>query len=248
VSVAVVMPAFNEAEGISEFVLEIIDAFETSDVTVIVIDDASADRTTTVIEQLTAQGVPVTVRKNERNLGHGPSTLRALRAGLGTAADIVVAVDGDGQFLGKDVAQIAMLARTNSWDIVEGVRTGREDPFYRRMVSRVTRTLVRRACGSAPRDANTPLRAYPRHRLQALVDALPEDAMTPNLLISASVRRNNWGVAEVDVASLRRRGASSVGSTWGASRIKFPSRRFIVFCWDAFNQWRQFQSEGIGRQ
>lgn len=241
-SVAVVMPAFNESEGIREFVLEIIDAFEKDLVSIVVVDDASEDETVEVLQDLAREGAPVVVRCNLRNVGHGPSTLLALKAGLETGVSTIVAVDGDGQFLGRDVARLANLLELHQPDVIEGVRTGRQDPIYRRLVSRVTQGLVWRACGSAPCDANTPLRAYSRRRLEFLLDELPEDAMTPNLLISVQARRSAWNVMEVEVASLERRGASSVGTTWGANRLTLPSLRFITFCWNAFAQWIRFQS------
>lgn len=240
---AVVMPAFNEAEGIAEFVQEILDAFVVGSVAVVVVDDASRDQTAAEVERLASQGLPVIPMRNQENLGHGPTTIRALRSGLGTGADIIVAVDGDGQFSGVDVARIASLAGEAETDVVEGVRVGRGDPLYRRIVSSATRILVRRACGSAPRDANTPLRAYPRERLHAILDGLPEDAMTPNLLISASVRRQAWSIRELEVASLERRGTSRVGTTWGGTRVQIPSRRFLTFCWKSLQQWRTFQSQ-----
>ncbi len=242
----VVMPAYNEAEGIAGFVREILAAFNRSEVDIIVVDDASSDDTAAALLELRKQGLPVDVLRNERNLGHGPSTIRGLAAGLRAGHEIVVAVDGDGQFLGADIARVASLARASSADVVEGSRVGRNEPCYRRAVSSVTRMLVRGTCGQSPRDANTPLRAYQRHRLEQLLVSVPEDAMTPNLLISASVRRNGWQILETEVASLPRRGASSVGTTWGQSRIQLPTRRFLLFCGRAFIQWRRFQKAGTG--
>lgn len=235
---AVVMPAFNESEGISVFVRELLEYFEDQSAQIHVVDDASSDQTLLVVERLTSEGLPVRIVRNEQNLGHGPSTLRALRCGLEAGASTIVAVDGDGQFLGEDVARVAMLAEQSGVDVVEGVRVGRNDPGYRRIVSLATRILVRRASGSAPRDANTPLRAYPRARLEELLSEMPEKAMTPNLLISASVRRKAWNVLETEVTSLRRRGASDVGTSWGGTRTQVPSRRFLSFCWRSLQQWR----------
>lgn len=243
----VVMPAYNEAEGIAGFIREVLAAFDDSEASVIVVDDASSDGTEAVLASLREEGLPVTAIRNERNFGHGPSTIRALASGLMTGQDVVVAVDGDGQFRGPDIARVASLVRTSGADVVEGTRVGRGDPLYRRAVSGVTRILVRNACGQSPRDANTPLRAYRRQRLEQLLDAIPEDAMTPNLLISASVRQKGWQIIETEVASLQRRGASGVGTTWGASRYQLPSRRFLLFCGRALAQWGRFRREGPER-
>lgn len=235
----VVMPAYNEAEGMAEFLEEIVAAFAAGEVSVVVVDDASRDGTRAVVERLQAGGFPVQAFVNEVNLGHGPTTIRALTAGVESDAEVIVAVDGDGQFTGEGIAMVAQSLLVDHVDVVEGVRNGRSDPPYRTAVSAATRQLVKSATGVRPRDANTPLRAYRRERLSEVLLALPKDAMTPNLLISARTRRDNWVVREVDVASLQRRGASGVGTTWGPSLALLPSRRFLRFCWNALLQWRR---------
>jgi glycosyltransferase involved in cell wall biosynthesis len=232
----VVMPAFNEAEGIGGFLDEIVQAFPEGHVRVIVVDDASSDGTAAVIIAAGERGVPVRVVVNGFNRGHGPSTLRALRCGLEEGADVIVAVDGDGQFLGTDIAAVAERAGCGIVP-AEGCRSDRPDPWFRHLVSAVTRLLVRAASGSSPLDANTPLRAYPPSLLQSLLDRLPDDLVTPNLIISAMLRRDEIAVIEVPVQSLPRRGSQASGSTWGQRAHLLPSRRFIIFCWRAFAQW-----------
>jgi len=242
-SFVVVMPAFNEADGISEFLGEVVASFPDQSVRVIVIDDASRDATSDVVRRLTATGLPVEVVTNDVNLGHGRSTRKALLAGLMAGGDVIVAVDGDGQFRGKDIARVARLVEEGRAQVAEGVRVGRNDPPYRKVVSAGTRWLVRQAAGSSPRDANTPLRAYRPDVLKELLSMVPENALTPNLAISTLVRRRVIAMVEVEVQSLVRRGATVVGSTWGASRRLIPNRRFIRFCRDSIRQWREFRRQ-----
>ena len=89
------MPVFNEADGIVKFLGEIDGVF--TDVLVIVIDDRSTDSTRELIESIQCKNVEVTLIHNDRNCGHGPTTLRALREGLARGASTIVALDGDGQ-------------------------------------------------------------------------------------------------------------------------------------------------------
>ena len=49
-SVAVVMPVYNEADGIAEFLMEIDESL--AGVTVIVVDDCSTDMTVKIVESL----------------------------------------------------------------------------------------------------------------------------------------------------------------------------------------------------
>lgn len=241
-SYAVVMPAFNEAEGISSFLEEIVDAFGSDPVSLHVVDDRSTDSTVRVVTELAGQGLPVRVESNARNLGHGPSTVAALRQGLASAADVVVAVDGDGQFLGADIASLARSVDPGWPGVLEGCRVARTDPGYRRLVSAGTRALVASVAGARPRDANTPLRVYPRPVLERLLEQLPEAPVVPNLMISALVRRGGLEVRQVEVRSLPRRGTSAVGTAWGGLGRFLPSRRFLRFCRRALSDWRSFRA------
>lgn len=236
-TIAVVMPAWNEEEGITEFITELHESLAQWKPTFIVIDDKSTDKTAGVIDDLRSSGLPVSVQTNSVNMGHGPSTLRALRAGLSTHADAVVALDGDGQFIGSDVdAVVAALFATGA-DVVEGVRRSRNDPLYRQAVSAITRTLVWSRSRRWPTDANTPLRAYRPAILEGLLGDIPASASTPNLLISALCRQIDVIVIEVPVRSIPRRGSDQQGSTWKAKRKSLPSKRFVKFCTQAAREW-----------
>ncbi|CAB5000987.1 unannotated protein [freshwater metagenome] len=236
-AVAVVMPAYNEAEAIAEFLTELNAALAHAEPSFIVVDDASTDGTADVVLALAAAGMPVALVRNESNQGHGPSTMRALREALERGALTVVAVDGDGQFRGADVALALAALLDGAADVVEGVRVLRRGPSYRRAVSRATQALVWTRARSWPGDANTPLRVYRRGTLTTLLDVIPSTAATPNLLISAACRRLGLAIEEVEVMSLPRRGTDSTGSTWGASRPSLPSRRFVAFCALSVREW-----------
>lgn len=236
-TIAVVMPVWNEAEGIGEFLQELSRALRQKAVEFVVVNDCSTDNTRAVLHQLAESGFPVTILENDINRGHGPTTMRALAAGLASGADVVVAIDGDGQFLGEDVRTVIEALPAGSAGIVEGVRTTRDDPYFRKVVSLSTRVLVRVRCGESPKDANTPLRAYRRQTLSKILEVIPPDASTPNLFISAYSRRSGIPVREQEVRSIPRRGASAIGSTWGKQRSFMPSRRFVKFCWRAAREW-----------
>lgn len=236
-SVCVVMPAFNESAGIAGFLDEIEKEMSGYELSFVVVDDMSRDDTSTVVETWAGSRRDLRLVRNSQNLGHGMSTVTALHGGLRSRADVVVAVDGDGQFLGRDMACVVATLIAQGADVAEGARLQRDDPLFRRATSRATRVLVRARCGVAPRDANTPLRAYRPEILRQLLDTLPANPMTPNLMMSAAARKARLEVVEVEVESRPRRGPDVLGSTWNARRGWLPSRRFIGFCRDATAQW-----------
>jgi len=237
VSIAVVMPAYNEEEGLLGFLTELNLHLCDWQPEFIVINDVSTDGTRDAVESIRAMGIKCKVITNEKNLGHGPSTLRALKEGLETGCDYVLAIDGDGQFLGADVAKLVETMNSGNYEVVEGVRCHRGGPLYRRVVSLATRTLVQTRARMRPTDANTPLRIYQPKTLHALLSIIPDNASTPNLLISAITRRQGIRYTEVNVESIPRRGTDIGGSTWKAKTKILPSKRFIIFCASAARQW-----------
>lgn len=235
--VAVVMPAWNEAEGIGEFISELSLCLSSYETSFVVIDDCSTDNTPLVVADLAITGIDVQVHVNEHNSGHGPSTITALGFGLGLKPDVVIAIDGDGQFAGDDVRRVADLMHSSDVDVVEGVRTSREDPVYRRVVTGTTRVLVWSRARKRPSDANTPLRAYRPPVLERLLLEVPSESLTPNLFISAFSRAWNLKIIETAVVSLPRRGSVQQSTTWGKSWRSLPTKRFVRFCAKASADW-----------
>ena len=238
VSVAIAMPVHNESEGIQEFLNEIAQAFEDVHFSFVVIDDLSSDDTFALLNRIKAENrFPIFVESNEINIGHGPSTLKALSKAKTLETDFVIAVDGDGQFLGSEMRQLFDQTSKNYGQVGEGVRTHRSDPTFRKFTTQLTRILVGSRCGSHPVDANTPLRVYPSTYLAELLAVLPTGLLTPNLYISAYSRLTGKEILEMKVHSLPRRGTSSSGTMWKARTQILPSKRFIKFCIAASSQW-----------
>lgn len=241
---AICMPAYNEASGIAEFLEEIADAFSGHDFHIFVVDDCSTDGTAQALTRLQANGIPLTFRSRARNLGHGPSTLEALRLGLERSPAFVVAVDGDGQFTGPDLLTFATTLAESGVDVLEGVRLSRHDPIFRRVASLATRLLVFSRCGKLPLDANTPVRGYRAPALSMLLQQLPSDVMTPNLFISALSRTLPVISSQDGIRCYTRRGDEVSGSTWKARSQRLPSRRFMTFCSRATIQWFSLHKHG----
>jgi glycosyltransferase involved in cell wall biosynthesis len=235
--VSVVMPCFKEADGIVEFLMEVSKSFADYNARILVVDDYSPDSTVDEVQVLAKDLGNITVLSQDRNRGHGPSTLIALRAGLELDPDVIIATDGDGQISGQDLRKLCDAVLFGEFSYAEGVRTSRSDPWFRRAVSAATRTLLWVRTGKIVRDANTPFRAYRPNQLRQILDHLPPEPATPNLLVSALVRHLSWKVREVQVGSLLRRGKSKEGSSWNQKFQFLPSARFVRFCIKAIGEW-----------
>jgi glycosyltransferase involved in cell wall biosynthesis len=239
-SLVVVMPAWNEEAGITDFLLELRKSLGLSEILFIVVDDASTDNSIEKLQSLESSGFPLQIYRNSVNLGHGPSTLKALELGLSENPKYIISIDGDGQFLGEDVKRVFCLIQEGNCSIVEGIRISRGDPFYRKLVTRFTKALVFSKSFQIPRDANTPLRAYTRESLAILLQSVNDQSLIPNLMFSATSRRLKMSITQTDVKSIPRRGGDEIGSTWGQGFKFLPTKRFLLFCLKAFKQWLVF--------
>lgn len=225
---AIVMPAYNEVEGIRGFIDEIRDAAAplAERLTFHIADDRSTDATAAVFDDI----ADVTVEVQPSNRGHGPTALAAYRAGLASDPDVVVHVDGDGQFLGRDFPRLVSALVDEDADVVHGVRDGRTDPWYRRTLTAAVGLLIAVAAGRRVPDVNTPLRAYRPEALRVLLDAVPADATVPHVHFSLAEARGGFVVRYLRVANIPRRGESATGTMWGrASVLSLPPQRLRRF-------------------
>ena len=249
-SVAVAIPAYNEAEGIGGFLAEIDAALApvVESLSLIVVDDASTDGTGQVVQAALPQlAGELDLVRNEHNLGHGPSLLIAYRRALSTRPDYVLQVDGDGQFLGADLRRLFVLLQDGA-PAASGVRRFRQDPWFRMVMTRLLRGYVRRSFGVAARDPNCPLRGYDAKLLGELLAALPDSCLIPNLYITVLAAQRSLPLVEVDVSHRVRRGASSEGSTWGGSRRSPIPWRLIRFSAAALVESRRFRGRARSPQ
>jgi glycosyltransferase involved in cell wall biosynthesis len=245
-SVAIAIPVYNEADSIGEFLTEISNALggHVAGLSFVVVDDASTDDSEAVVrktaETLHAEAVVV---RNPVNVGHGPTVLEAYRRALDTGAQLVLQVDGDGQFLGSDLRRLAVLLEDGA-DAVCGVRRFRYDPWFRMVMTRAVRLYVALGFGVPTRDANCPLRGYRAELLDDLLRWIPDHALVPNLHLTILAARRGVTMVEVDVNHRVRRGSTAVGTTWAGSNSSFAiPRKLVTFSIHAFRESLRFHHD-----
>lgn len=244
-SVAVAIPAYNESEGITEFLREIDAALapQVSSLTLVVVDDVSTDDTLKVVESLAPDlKAELLVSQMPRNSGHGPAVLEAYRRALETGADYIIGVDGDGQFLGSDLRRVFVLLEDGG-DGVCGVRRFRYDPWFRMVMTRVLRAYIIWGFGVPTRDANCPLRGYRAQLLDDLLRRVPDDSLVPNVHLAILAARHGATLVEVDVNHRVRRGSTSTGTMFSSSARWGMAKRLVGFSWKAFRESVRFRKD-----
>jgi glycosyltransferase involved in cell wall biosynthesis len=234
-SVALAIPAYNEADGIAGFMTDmdtVLDAC-TDQHWFVVVNDVSTDNTAQVLDSLGPQlaGDLITVT-NDLNSGHGPTVLTAYRRALETGAEWILQVDGDGQFEAEDIEMLLRHAQAGA-AIVTGEREVRFDPWYRTVVTGALSLALRTAFKVKRRDINCPLRLYRADILPAILDQVPTDSLTPHVLMTVLEDRSGHRHVEIPVQHRPRRGDTEIGSTWGDAKNLLIPRKLMVFLKDA---------------
>jgi dolichol-phosphate mannosyltransferase len=242
-SVAFAIPAYNEADGIGDFLREIDAAFEdwAGDVTFVVVDDCSTDATLDVVKGLASQmRSDVRALTMPANSKHGPTVLRAYTEAVALRPDLVIQVDGDGQFSGRDVRRLADDLRSSGADVALACRRERRDPWFRKVLTRSLRLYLRRRANVRALDPNAPLRGYRSTALSMLLPEIPVGAAVPNVYLTVLSESNQLATVELVVEHLERRGGPQ-GTMWGQQRRKLGiPKRLLLFVVDAGRECRSF--------
>jgi glycosyltransferase involved in cell wall biosynthesis len=197
---SVLIPAYNEADGIRSVVEGII--AQQPGAEIIVCDDGSADGTSAALD-----GLPVRVIRHRVNRGYGAAWKTLATQATGRT---LVYFDGDGQFDPKDIAHVVAAHRAGSHDMTSGARTtGTGRPLGRRPGKFVLRLFANWFAGSRIPDVNCGLRVVDRAVFLPYLAILPDgfSCSTTSLLAYLTTGRN---VGFVDIEVHRRTGRSSV--------------------------------------
>lgn len=162
VDVSIVVPMFNEADGVVDLVREIDNAMTGVAHEIIVVDDCSTDTTQARLMQLKGSLPRLRVIAHQANAGQS----RAIRSGVLAARGALIAtLDGDGQ---NDPADLPFLiqrinnAGAPTVRMAAGVRTRRRDSARKRIASRVANAIRSRLLKDGAADTGCGLKVFDR--------------------------------------------------------------------------------------
>ena len=171
----VLLPAFNEEEAIQGVLEEIVEALSDEAIRyeILVVDDASTDRTAELAEQF-AQSCwqcPVRVIRCPENRGAGAARKVGIRQSRG---EIVVMLDADGTYPAGAIPQL--LRYFPAYDQVNGARTSEQGtlPWLRRPAKWFIRKLACYLTGHKIPDLNTGLKAFRRDAMLRWLWVVPD--------------------------------------------------------------------------
>jgi glycosyltransferase involved in cell wall biosynthesis len=169
--ISVVIPAFNEEDGLDELYQRIVGASSSwgDDFELILVDDGSRDRTMEIASRLAAADQRVKVVSLSRNFGHQV----AVSAGLQHATGSIVSVmDADLQDPPEELHQFISKIR-EGFDVVYAVRTKRKEGIFKRSSYFLYYRLLKRLANlDIPLDAGD--FCVMRGEVVAAMNVLPE--------------------------------------------------------------------------
>jgi glycosyltransferase involved in cell wall biosynthesis len=182
----VVMPAYNAEKTLRQTFAELPHDYVDD---VILVDDASRDRTAEVAGEL---GIKTIV--HTENKGYGANQKTCYGEALKLGADIVVMVHPDYQYSPRLVTAMASMIVSGHYDVVLGsrilgggvLRGGM--PFYKYVANRILTFIENIVLGAKLSEYHTGYRAFTREVLEALpLEADSDDFVFDNEMLVQSV-------------------------------------------------------------
>jgi len=158
---SIVTPLFNERGSVEALTREIDAAFEGLAHEIVFVDDSSSDGTDELLAVLKGRYSQMRVIRHRRRSGQS----RAIRSGvLAARGEVIVMLDGDGQYDPADGARMAkaLMAASPDLGMIAGERVDRQDLTHRRVASRLANFATRWLLASPTRDSGCGLKAFRR--------------------------------------------------------------------------------------
>ncbi|MBF0429034.1 MAG: glycosyltransferase [Magnetococcales bacterium] len=170
--------AYNAEKTIKNVLNRIPNTFDQEFTEILIIDDASKDRTFEVATQYSRQAnIPfmITVLYNPVNLGYGGNQKVGFHYAIQHGFDIVALVHGDGQYAPEVLPELLVPLLTNQADVVFGSRMMQQGaarkggmPFYKYMGNKILTRLQNFLLGSSLSEFHSGYRLYSIHAIQSI--------------------------------------------------------------------------------
>jgi len=210
-SISVVIPMYNEEESIESTVEAARAALErvAADYEIVIVDDASTDRSGALAEALAGCDARIRVLRHEHNRTLGG----ALRTGFAAARkQLVLYTDADMPVDLQVLPRALALLEESGADLLVGYRLNPEAAGARRaLYTRAYNALIRTLFGLELRDVNFAFKLFHRRLLDAVTLRSEGSLIDAELLLKA--RKAGARFAELGVRYLpRTRGSSTLAS------------------------------------
>lgn len=197
VEISVVVPVYNEEKNLPILVSKLLEVLRGLHKTyeVIFVDDGSSDASGRVLREMAVRYPSIRMLRFKANRGLSAALMAGMREARG---DILVALDSD---LQNDPADIPkLLEKLDHYDMATGWRQKREDPWLKRISSRIANMVRNRLSGENIHDSACTLRAFKKECIKEICAFNGMHRFLPTL-----VKMRGYRIIEVPVAHHPRR-------------------------------------------
>ncbi len=195
-SVSIVIPAYNEEDGLADALANLMPIAENEGWEVIVVNDGSTDGTADVA---TRHGTRLI--SHPYNKGYGASLKTGIRNATG---EIVVIMDSDGQHKGEDIEKL--LVYMDNYDMVVGARN--KDVLVRAPGKKLLSWVADFLSGIRIPDLNSGFRAFHRDTVKSFLHFCP-NGFSFSTTITLAYLREGFNVKYIPIQAETRVGRKS---------------------------------------
>jgi len=206
VDISVVVPVYNEEKNLPLLIPQLVEVLQPlgKSYEMIFVDDGSTDKSRKILKGMVSLYPEIRMIGFKRNFGETAAGAAGLKEARGK---IVITIDADLQNDPKDIP--AMLNCLKEYDMVTGWRQKRDDPWIKRITSKIANKIRNGLSGEMIEDSGCTFRAYKRECLQNLKLYKGLHRFMPTL-----VKMEGYRVVEIPIAHHPRKFGVSKYTTW----------------------------------
>jgi glycosyltransferase involved in cell wall biosynthesis len=232
IHLSVVAPAYNEAENLGPLVREITEAVAPlgKAYEIVLVDDGSTDGSAEILRALMREVPALRVLALERNSGQTAALDAGLRAARGT---FVATLDADRQNDPAEIPRLLAMLEADECDMATGWRARRNDPWLRRVSTKIANGVRNRLTRERIHDSACGLKVLRRDCITGLKLFNGMHRFLPTL-----VKLEGWRVVEVPVNHRPRAAGTAKYGVWNrvfralrdCLAVRWMQRRMIRYC------------------
>jgi len=222
-SISAFFPAYNDEYTVELMYVKLTKVLKTitNDYEIIIVDDCSPDRSGEIADKIAKKDKNVKVIHHNKNRGYGG----ALQSGfLASTKDLIFYTDGDAQY---DVFELnKLIPYIEKYDVVNGYKIKRNDPFYRKILGSVYQFSVKILFNLKVKDVDCDFRLMRKTIFEKV--KLRENTGLICTEMMRKIQVNNFSIKNIPVSHYERK--------YGVSQFFRPKRIFVTLV-GLLNQW-----------
>ena len=157
IEISAVVPVYNEEENLPLLIPKLVEVLSQINkwFEIILVDDGSTDESLKISKKMSARYSSLRILRLQENRGLSTALLAGMREARG---EIIVTLDSDLQNDPEDIPRL--LSYLDEYDMATGWRQKREDPWLRRISSKIANAVRNRLSGEAIKDSACTLRVF----------------------------------------------------------------------------------------